>query len=369
MNRKIISVFSGLIILLIAYFISSLIINSEEETLNNNTNITHLVNSINIKNQSNPISVKVNGSLKSKHQIEIFSEVQGKLERSSKEFKSGQNYSKGNVLIKIDSKEFLASVKQNRSQLQNLVASVLPDIKLDFPKSFPQWENYFKEFNVNSNTKPLPDHNSEKEKFYIVGKGLQSQYFRLKNLEERLNKYTLLSPYDGTLKESYVSEGALISPGQKLGTFINTDLFELEVSVPSKYGNKLEIGKEVTLNSTYNTNHSGKIIRINNSIDYNSQSIRVFIEFKSEELKDGMYSEVEIPLGTIDDSFLLSRSLLINNSFVYFINTDMTIGLMNVEPKFYDDEYVVVKGLDDGLQILKSYIPGIYDGMKVKIVD
>ena len=156
MNRKIISVFFGLIILLIAYFISSLIINSEEETLNNNTNITHLVNSINIKNQSNPISVKVNGSLKSKHQIELFSEVQGKLERSSKEFKSGQNYSKGNVLIKIDSKEFLASVKQNRSQLQNLVASVLPDIKLDFPKSFPQWENYFKEFNVNSNTKPLP---------------------------------------------------------------------------------------------------------------------------------------------------------------------------------------------------------------------
>ena len=85
MNRKIISVFSGLSILLIAYFISSLIINNEEETLNNNTNITHLVNAIKIKNQSNPISAKVNGSLKSKNQIELFSEVQGKLERSTKE--------------------------------------------------------------------------------------------------------------------------------------------------------------------------------------------------------------------------------------------------------------------------------------------
>ena len=62
MNRKIISVFSGLSILLIAYFISSLIINNEEETLNNNTNITHLVNAIKIKNQSNPISAKVNGN-------------------------------------------------------------------------------------------------------------------------------------------------------------------------------------------------------------------------------------------------------------------------------------------------------------------
>ena len=40
------------------------------------------------------------------------------------------------MLLKIDSKEFLANVKQSRSQLQNLVASVLPDIKLDFPENF-----------------------------------------------------------------------------------------------------------------------------------------------------------------------------------------------------------------------------------------
>ena len=70
-------------------------------------------------------------------------------------------------------------MKQSRSQLQNLVASVLPDIKLDFPESFSVWENYFKKFNINSNTKVLPKHNSDKEKFYIVGKGLLSQYYRV----------------------------------------------------------------------------------------------------------------------------------------------------------------------------------------------
>ena len=158
-------------------------------------------------------------------------------------------------------------------------------------------------------------------------------------------------------------------PGQKLGTYINTNIFELEVSVPSKYGDKLEIGKSVTFNSTLNTTHQGKIIRINNSIDDSSQSIRVFIEFKSNNLKDGMYSEVNIPLGNIDQSFSLSRSLLINDSFVYYVKENMTIGIMNVQPMFYDDEYVVVKGLKDGLKILKTYIPGVYDGMKVKIID
>ena len=82
-----------------------------------------------------------------------------------------------------------------------------------------------------------------------------------------------------------------------------------------------------------------------------------------------MYSEVSIPLGNIDESFSLSRSLLINDSYVYYIKSDMTIGIQNVEPVFYDDETVIVKGLKNEMLILKNYIPGVYDGMKVKIVD
>ena len=93
------------------------------------------------------------------------------------------------------------------------------------------------------------------------------------------------------------------------------------------------------------------------------------VSFESSKLKDGMYSEVSIPLGNIDESFSLSRSLLINDSYVYYIKSDMTIGIQNVEPIFYDDETVIVKGLKNEMLILKNYIPGVYDGMKVKIVD
>ena len=369
MNRKTVSIVSGLIILLITYLASTFLISSNKETYNNNTNITHSVRTIVVKNSTNQISVKVNGNLKSKYQIELISEVQGKLQSPNKDFKTGQNYRKGEVILKLDSKEFLANVKQSRSQLQNLIASILPDIKLDYPESYKQWKDYFKNFNIDNRVKELPKHNSEKEKFYVIGKGLLAQFYKVKSLEERLSKYTIISPFQGTLIDAYASEGSLVLTGQKLGTYINTNIFDLEVAVPAKYGDKLEVGKKVDLESTYKTKHTGKIVRINNSIDNNSQSIRLFIEFNSKELKDGMYSSVNIPLGNIDDSFSLSRSLLINDSFVYYIKNDMTVGLMNVEAAFYDDETVIIKGLEDGIKILKNYIPGVYDGMKVKIVD
>tara|TARA_B100001173_G_scaffold106253_1_gene92040 strand:+ start:10753 stop:11862 length:1110 start_codon:yes stop_codon:yes gene_type:complete len=369
MNRKFLSILSGIVILLITYFISNLIINKETESYNNNTNITHSVRTIEIENSSNPISVKVNGRLSAKYKVDLFSEVQGTINNINKDLKVGQSYIKGEAIIKINSKEFLATVKQNRSQLQNMVASVLPDIKLDFKNNYENWELYFKSFDIKKNTKTIPKPLSDKEKFYLVGKGLMAQYFKIKNLEERLSKYTISAPYDGTLIEAYSSEGSLILSGQRLGTYINTNVFELEVAVPSKYGNQLETGKEVLFTSTFNTKHTGKIIRVNKSIDKNSQSIRLFVEFKSKNLKDGMYSEVNIPLGNIEDSFSLSRSLLINDSFIYYIKDNMTIGIFNVNPIFYDDENVIVKGLENGMNILKTYIPGVYDGMKVKIVN
>ena len=369
MNRKLISILSGFAVLIITYLLSTLIMSKDEETYNKNTNIVHSVRTIKTSNASNAISVKVNGTMSAKYKVDLFSQVQGIVINSKKDFKVGQQYKKNEVLININSQEFLATVKQSRSQLQNMIASVLPDVKLDFPENYANWEFYFKNFSVNSNTKKMPEPKSDKEKFYLIGKGLQSLYYSVKNLEERLKKFTLIAPFDGTLIESYTTKGSLVSPAQKIGTFINTNLFELEVAVPSKYGNKLTEGKQVSFKSDDNTDHLGKIIRINNSIDDDSQSIRLFIEFESSKLKDGMYSEVSIPLGNIDESFSLSRSLLINDSYVYYIKSDMTIGIQNVEPIFYDDETVIVKGLKNEMLILKNYIPGVYDGMKVKIVD
>ena len=62
------------------------------------------------------------------------------------------------------------SVIQARSELQNLIASVLPDIKVDFSDNFNNWESYFKNFDVNKSVLELPIAVSDKEKYYIIGK-------------------------------------------------------------------------------------------------------------------------------------------------------------------------------------------------------
>jgi len=46
-----------------------------------------------------------------------------------------------------------------------------------------------------------------------------------------------------------VTEGTLVRNGQKLGDFIDTSSYEIEVAISNTYAGLLKVGEEVVLNS------------------------------------------------------------------------------------------------------------------------
>ena len=366
MKKYIISIVAGLLILAFSYLISNLILNLNkvEESLVSES--SKLVKVIKVKNSINPINLSVDGRLKSKNRINLYSEVTGILNFNNNTFVEGNSFKKNNIIFSVNSNEFHSSVKQARSELQNLIASVLPDLKIDFSDNFKNWESYFKNFDVNKSVSELPDSNSEKEKYYIVGRGIQSAYYKVKSLEERLNKYFMFAPFSGSLIDVKINEGTMVTPGMLLGSFISDDNFELTVNIPSKYVSDILINEEIKINLD-GTDYSGFIKRINKNIDRISQTVGVHIEFKNNKLKDGMYVKTKIPLRINKEGFSISRSNLINDSFVYVAESNNTVGIRNVKIIYYDEDSVIVSGLENNTNLISSYIPGIYKGMKIKI--
>ena len=366
MKKYIISIVAGLLILAFSYLISNLILNLNkvEESLVSES--SKLVKVTKVKNSINPINLSVDGRLKSKNRINLYSEVTGILNFNNNTFVEGNSFKKNNIIFSVNSNEFHSSVKQARSELQNLIASVLPDLKIDFSDNFKNWESYFKNFDVNKSVSELPVSNSEKEKYYIVGRGIQSAYYKVKSLEERLNKYFMFAPFSGSLIDVKINEGTMVTPGMLLGSFISDDNFELTVNIPSKYVSDILINEEIKINLD-GTDYSGFIKRINKNIDRISQTVGVHIEFKNNKLKDGMYVKTKIPLRINKEGFSISRSNLINDSFVYVAESNNTVGIRNVKIIYYDEDSVIVSGLENNTNLISSYIPGIYKGMKIKI--
>jgi len=320
-----------------------------------------------VKNSTVPITIPANGNLVAKNRLELYAEVQGVFENSSKDFKAGQPYKKGQLLIGINSNEYYASVQSAKSDLYNLVTSLMPDLRLDYPDAFPVWESYVQDFNMDRSLAALPKASNEKVNYFITGRGVHSAYYNVKNLEQRLSKYRIYVPYDGILTEALVNKGTLVRSGQKLGEFIDTSVYELELAISKTFSDLLQIGEKVTLNTlNKHTNYEGTVSRINGRIDQATQTVTVFVQVQAEDLKEGMYLEAQLEAKDIPNAIKISRKLLVDQSEI-FILRDSILDLIEVEPVYFSPKEVVLKGVPDNTIILSKSIPGAYAGMLVKV--
>lgn len=320
-----------------------------------------------VMNKEVPIILTANGNLQAKNKIDVFSEVQGVLNAGYKAFKPGTKYNKGEILLSINSDEFNASLKSQKSNLFNLITSILPDIRLDYTSEFKKWEAYLQNFDINKTISKLPEFATDKEKYFISGRGILTAYYNVKNLEVRLYKHQIRAPFTGVLTEALVTPGTLIRSGQKLGEFIDTDIYEMEVSVSAEFADLLKVGNTVKLNNLNKSkNYEGKVIRVNGRIDQVSQTITAYIDVKHPDLKEGMFLEANLEAKSESDAIEISRKLLVDNSAVYTVKNDSVLTLSRIEPVYFGAEKVIIKGLENGDKILTQNLPGAFDGMIVK---
>lgn len=318
-----------------------------------------------VQNHIVPIIIPANGRLVSKQRIELYSEVQGIFKKGSHLFKAGQTYQKGDRLIVIDNTEHYASVQAAKSNLYNTIAAIMPDLRLDFKEAYPKWQAYLRDFDMEKETPALPKMTSDKENYFITGRSIVSSYYNVKNLEQRLNKYTIKAPFTGILTESLATERSLIRNGQKLGEFINPSVYEMEISVSKSYANVLKIGEQVHLSNLDKTQeYQGTITRVNGSIDATTQTISLFIEVKDPNLKEGLYLDANINAESVDNAIEIDRSLLLESHEIFVVKNG-ALSLMSAKPIHFSDTKVILQNIPNGTIILKSPIPGAYAGMLV----
>jgi len=364
--RKIILSIIGILLIVASFFYAKKLIADKNKPKPVQAKVVKTVFTDTIQNNTIQIIIAANGSLEAKRRVEIYSEVQGVFKQGSKLFKPGQQYSAGQTLIKIDADEYYASVQSSKSNLYNSIAAIMPDLRLDFPDIFNKWQNYLNSFDLSKTTPKLPEMTSDKENYFITGRSIVSNYYNVKNLEQRLAKYYISAPFSGILTEALVTEGSLIRSGQKLGEFIDPSVYEMEVAISKTYASLLKVGEDVVLNNLDKTQtYKGKVSRVNGSIDATTQTITAYIEVRDENLKEGMYLEANLNAKEENNAIEIDRNLLLDTQQIYVVK-DSLLDVIDVKPVYFSDTKVVLKNVPNGTIILKKAVPGSYAGMLVK---
>ncbi|AVI51109.1 efflux transporter periplasmic adaptor subunit [Pukyongia salina] len=367
--RKIILYILGALLLVVAYFGAQYIIANSEQPKPQAEEIVKTVFVENVKNKTVPIVITATGNLIAKNRLELYSEVQGVFRSSARDFKAGQPYKKGETLIRMDAAEYYASVQAARSEFYNLVTSLMPDLRLDYPEAFKTWEQYLTTIDINKSLPALPQVTNEKLNYFITGRGVNSSYYNIKNMEQRLGKFSIVAPFSGIVTEAMVTRGTLIRSGQKLGEFIDTSSFEVQLSIGKEFSDLLEIGEKVSLSTIEGSREfTGTVSRINGRIDQATQTISVFVTVVAEGLKEGMYVQAYVDARDETDAIEIPRKLLVNESQVYVVR-DSVLDLIPANPVYFSAKNVVLKGIPDGTKLLSRSIPGAYAGMKVKYLE
>ena len=364
--RKIILALFGVLLIIASVYVSKLIISNKNTIRKAPPKVIKTVYVDTVLNSTIPIIIPANGNLIAKRRLEIYSEVQGIFKPASKLFKPGEKYNKNEIFITINNTEYYSSVQSAKSNLYNSIVSIMADLRLDFPDIYPKWQDYIKSFDLDKTTPKLPKMSSEKENYFITGRGIVSNYYSVKNLEERLTKYTIKAPFKGILTESLVTEGTLIRNNQKLGEYIDPSIYEMEVSLGKNYASLLKIGENVQLNNLENTEkYTGKISRINGSVNTDTQTIAVFIEIKNSSLKEGIYLEAKINAKNEPNAIEINRSLLLDENKIFIVR-DNVLDIMEVTATYFSETKVVLKNIPDKTIILSNPFPGAFVGMSVK---
>ena len=364
--RKILLYVLGLLVLALAGWVSYLLVTKEKEQRPAPVRQIKTVFTDTVQNRSVPIQVQANGNLVAKERVALFAEVQGVFRTSAHPFKAGQAYRRGEVLLRIDASEYQASVQSAKSNLYNLITAAMPDLRLDYPEIYPKWQAYLNSFDITKNTPELPEMTSEQERYFINGRNIVTTYYNVKNLEQRLTKYVIRAPFSGVLTSAEVTEGTLVRPGQSLGVFINPSVYELEVAVNKSYSDFLRIGRKVRLEDLEGTHqYEGTVSRINAAVNQQSQTVSVFIDVADPGLKEGMYLEATIEGREEENAIEIPRKLLTEQNELFIVR-DSILDLLPVNPVFFTEQTVVLKGLPEGTVFLSRSVPGAYPGMAVK---
>ena len=321
-----------------------------------------------VHNRPVAATLTVQGRLQAYNKIPLFTEVGGAVRETGRPFKEGTYFKEGQTLLRIDDAETRYTLQSQKATLLNAVAGMMPDLKIDYPESFDTWNQYLTNFDVDQPIPALPEARDQREKLFVAGRNLLTQYYAIKSLEDRLSKFVLTAPFSGVLTSAAVDQGTVVRPGQQLGELMATGFYEMVATVPLSELEYLKPGGKVRLYSEdVRGNWTGSVRRISDQIDPGSQTVDVFVGVSGKDLREGMYLRGEADARTFESAIEIDRDQLIDQQEVFVVRGDSILRQVPVVVRKFNRQTAIVSGLPDGAKLLQGNVAGAFDGMKVKV--
>jgi len=206
----------------------------------------------------------------------------------------------------------------------------------------------------------------------MASRNILTNYYSIKSAEQNFESYLIYAPFDGTITEANMEEGAVANPGTKLGTIINTKDLELEVPVDVEDSKWLRVGQKVEVNSEHKTSTwRGVVTRKSQSVNPNTQSINLYISLKSTSknpIYKGEYLTAVFPGIKLFNVMKIPRNAVFNQNNVFIVENGVlkqkTINVVKI-----NNDKLFFNGIPNGTMVVSEPLINAAENSKVQILE
>jgi len=369
-DRRIVIVVSMLIILLVAYgLMRFLIAQKEAPPVRRSVEARRYVKVEPIQYNKIAAQVSEGGRFSSISEIDIVAEAAGKIEPGQIALKKGARFSKGDVLFVVYPDEAILSLKARKSQYQNTLASILPDLAIDFPEAEESFLEFFSSIKEDKVLPPMPEIRDDKLKIFLASRNVISEYYNIKRDELQLTRRTVRAPFNGTYTDVYMELGAYTNTGGRVARAIQTDNLEMEVALKRDDAAWVNLSDPVkVISESRSLTWEGRVIRKSNFVDENTQSQAIFISIKPNKNQDllvGEYLTAVFPVRPIENAMEIPRNSVFNTNEVFLVRQGR-LAKSKIDVLKVNERTLIFNGVAEGDTIVVQQLINVSEGTLVQ---
>ena len=370
-DRRIIIVASFVFIVAMAYGIMKfLIAQGEEPRMRPPMEAKRYVRAEAVTYNTITSPVSATGRLMSLSELDLVAEASGKVLVSNIALKKGSRFSKGDILFTIYTDEAALALKAKKSRFLHGLASLLPDLAVDYPQEAQRFRNFFNSIDLNRQLPDFPEVAQEQLKIFLASRNVLSEYYDIKQDELKLSRHTVVAPFDGTYQEVYMEAGAYTNTGGRVAHIIRTDILELEVPLKRFDARWVKVGDEVDIQSEERSlSWQGLVVRKSQFVDPDNQSQGVFIRVQNDPQKPllaGEYLRASFPGQPVEEVMEVPRNVVFNTNEVFIVN-DTRLHKRHIDIVKINENTLLFKGLREGAMLVMQPLINVQEGTKVEI--
>jgi len=325
------------------------------------------------------LPVKTQGEVRPKTEINLVSQVSGRVVSVANHFSDGGSFKEGETLIKIDDADYKFAVIRAEASVATAETQVaLSEGSAEVARK--QWDN-----KVVGAASAL----ALKEPQLLEAKAkLLSAKADLDAAKLNLSRTNISVPFNGRVRLKQADIGQVVNVGSSLGKVFSTEVVEVRLpfsdnqfaslGLPIAFEAEDGKGPKVIFTSTVAGEvrvWTGSIIRTEAAVDNLTRMIYAVAQVEDPyglgsdggmPMAVGLFVEAEIQGETIENALIIPRPALRSGNKVLVVASDDTLDIRTVNVVYSDKDMVVlVAGLNEGERIVTSPVRAPRQGMKV----